>query len=76
VLDAEAHEKEKKAQKTEVDNLAKIAKMKHDRATSAEADIAAEEDEESARALSSHQETTPISVQQLAAQLLHRLRER
>ncbi len=77
VLDAEAHEKDQKAQKTEIDNLAKIAKMKHDRVSNAEAQLSGDEEEESLMAMrdqSQHQQTAPISVQKLAAELLHRLR--
>ncbi len=77
VMDAEAHEKEQKAQKTEVDNLSKIARMKHDQATQHEASLAAEEDEEEIirqRMLDQDRGSRPISIQKLAAELLHRLR--
>lgn len=78
VLDAEAYEKDKKSEKDEVENLSKIARMKHDQATQQEAGLAAEEDEEEIirqRMLNRDRSESPISVQKLAAELLQRLRQ-
>lgn len=78
VMDAEAYEKDKKAEKDEVESLSKIARMKHDQATQREAGLAAEEDEEEIirqRMLDRDSAARPISVQKLAAELLHRLRQ-
>lgn len=77
VMDADAYEKDKKSQKTEVENLSKIARMKHDQAGEAETRMASDEDEEELmrnRRMDRDQQTAPISVQKLAAELLGRLR--
>ena len=77
VMDAEAYEKDRKAEKQEVDNLAKIARMKHDRATQDEASLAAKEEEEELlmrRGYEMGRDQNKISVGDLAQELISRLR--
>lgn len=77
VLDAEAYEKRQKDERGETERLAKIARMKHDQASKAEAKFAAQEDEEELAAMRDYSQSRAenrISVSALADELITRLR--
>ena len=80
VLDAEAHEEQKKAEKDETERLAKMAKYRHAQAAGAEASMAAAEDEEEisrlrrVRDFNLDRSENPISVRALADEIISRLR--
>lgn len=75
VLDMEAYNETKKAEKEETKRLAQMAKWKHDQAQKAEVKMAEEEEERLAaeREANEAKSSEPISVQSLADELIRRL---
>lgn len=74
VLDMEAYNERKKEEEEEAKRLAKLAKWKHDQASAAETKMAEEEETvRQERESNQQQATQPISIQDLADELIRRL---